>query len=107
MIRIYDAFTFYNELDLLELRLEELYDYVDYFVIVESDRTFTNIPKPYYFEDNKNRYSKYLDKIRHFKITSPGHKNPWDNECHQRNELKRGCSDADDCRSIVQNVERS
>lgn len=33
MAKIYDVFTFYNELDLLELRLEMLNEYVDYFVI--------------------------------------------------------------------------
>ena len=47
MIKIYDCFTFYNEFDLLELRLTELYNYVDYFVIVEADTTFTNRPKPF------------------------------------------------------------
>ncbi len=32
-VRIYDAFMFNGELDMLEVRLEELYDVVDYFVI--------------------------------------------------------------------------
>ena len=31
-MKIYDCFPFYNELDLLELRLEELYDHVDKFL---------------------------------------------------------------------------
>ena len=39
-MKIYDCFTFYNELDLLELRLRETYDHVDVFVIAEATRTF-------------------------------------------------------------------
>ena len=38
---IYDCFTFFNELDLLDIRLNILNDYVDKFVIVESTKTFT------------------------------------------------------------------
>ncbi|DAB19112.1 TPA: glycosyl transferase GT17 family protein, partial [Candidatus Gastranaerophilales bacterium HUM_19] len=32
---IYDCFPFFNELDVLEIRLNVLYDIVDYFVITE------------------------------------------------------------------------
>jgi beta-1,4-mannosyl-glycoprotein beta-1,4-N-acetylglucosaminyltransferase len=60
---IIDAFTFFNELDLLELRLEYLYDIVDYFVIVESNVTHSGKPKSLMFLENKERYKKYLDKI--------------------------------------------
>ena len=68
MRKIYDCFNFFNELDILEIRLNTLYDYVDYFVIVESSVTHSGEEKPFYFEDNKERYSKFLDKIIHFKI---------------------------------------
>lgn len=50
---IYDCFIFFNELDILELRLKELGHVVDKFVLVEANRTFQNGPKPYYFEENK------------------------------------------------------
>lgn len=60
---IIDCFTFYNELDMLECRLEYLYDKVDKFVLVESTITHSGKPKPMYFDENRNRYSKYLDKI--------------------------------------------
>jgi beta-1,4-mannosyl-glycoprotein beta-1,4-N-acetylglucosaminyltransferase len=68
MSKIYDCFNFYNELDILELRLNILYDYVDYFVIVESSVTHSGIPKKFFFEENKDRYSKFLDKIINFKV---------------------------------------
>ena len=63
--KIYDCFTFFNELDLLEIRLNILNDYVDYFVIVESTVTFTSKPKELYFENNKEIFSKFKDKIIH------------------------------------------
>lgn len=94
-MRIYDCFTFYNELDLLELRLAELNDSVDYFVIVESDHTFQNKPKPFVLEDNLERYSKYHDKIIYVKYKSALHGNPWQNETDQRNAILDGITDAE------------
>lgn len=68
MAKIYDCFNFFNELDLLELRLNILDPVVDYFVISEASVTHTGQPKPYYFEENKERYTKFLHKIIHLKI---------------------------------------
>ena len=68
-VKIFDVFLFLNELDLLELRLEALYDVVDYFVITELFETFSGKTKPLLFEKEKNRYKKYLDKIIYNPIT--------------------------------------
>ena len=38
-MKIIDCFTFYNELDLLNYRLNILNNVVDYFIIVESTHT--------------------------------------------------------------------
>ncbi len=38
-MKIYDCFTFYNEFELLELRLKLLAPYVDYFVLSEANVT--------------------------------------------------------------------
>jgi len=70
MRKIYDCFNFFNELDILEIRLNELYDVVDYFVIVESSVTHSGEDKPFYFDENKHKFSKFLDKIINFKITN-------------------------------------
>lgn len=67
-IKIYDVFTFFNELDLLEIRLNILDPYVDYFVIVEATETFSGYPKPLYYEENKERFKKWKDKIIHYVI---------------------------------------
>ena len=62
---IYDTFIFFNELDLLEIRLNELDKVVDKFVLVESLMTFSGEEKPLYFQLNKNRFKKFLHKINH------------------------------------------
>lgn len=96
MTKIYDCFPFRNEFDLLDLRLELLYDHVDYFVLVEANTTFTSIDKPFYFEENKSKYEKYLDKIIHVKVQDmPRNTDPWVNDCFQRNALFRGVQNAD------------
>lgn len=64
---ILDAFAFFNELELLELRLHTLDSVVDKFFLVESPYTFTGLDKPLYFEENKHRpeFAPFLDKIVH------------------------------------------
>lgn len=63
--KIYHILPFYNELDLLELRLEEHYNYVDKFIITESNKTHAGNYKDSYFLKNIDRYKKYQDKIIH------------------------------------------
>lgn len=95
-MKIYDCFTFYHELDLLELRLTELYDHVDHFVLVEANTTYTSRPKPFYFEENKARYAKWLDKIIHVRVEDmPKHPDAWVNDRFQRDQIFRGIADAD------------
>lgn len=92
---IYDCFTFFNELDILELRLEELDGCVDHFVIAEATRTFSNGPKPLHFADNKSRFARFLPKIIHVVIDDlPDEGDAWDREAFQRNALSRGLENA-------------
>lgn len=56
---IIDCFPFFDELDLLEIRLNELKDVVDMFVLTESTKTFTGIHKPLYFKENKDRFKEF------------------------------------------------
>jgi len=75
---VFDCFTFYNELDLLEIRLSMLDPYVDKFVLIESDRTYTNIKKPLYYQENKKRYKKFHNKLIHVVVhDSPNVSHPW------------------------------
>jgi len=91
-MKIVDCFTFYNELDMLEFRLNELDDVVDFFVLVECTKTFTNKDNELYFENNKSRFSKFLHKIIHIivKDNIPQTSNAWDIEHYQRRCIDRG-----------------
>jgi hypothetical protein len=90
-MKTYDCFLFFNELDLLELRLQELWDTVDCFIIVESNSSHSGNPKPYILLDNWDRYEKYHSKIHHVKVEDmPNSNNAWDNENHQRNAITHG-----------------
>jgi hypothetical protein len=86
---IYDSFIFNNELEILNLRFEYLYNHVDYFVLVESDRTLTGIQKPLTF-NNAGKFSKYADKIIYIKAEEKLDLKDWDYEWFQRNSIKRG-----------------
>tara|TARA_B100000073_G_C23738889_1_gene573087 strand:+ start:1147 stop:2730 length:1584 start_codon:yes stop_codon:yes gene_type:complete len=89
--KIVDCFIFYNEIKLLEFRLQELYESVDFFVIVESIHTFTGNQKQLYFQENKHLYNKYMDKIIHIVVDDmPNTNDPWDNERFQRNCIDKG-----------------
>lgn len=99
--KIYDCFMFFNELDVLEVRLDELYNHVDRFVIVEGTRTFSNKSKPLYFQDNIDRYKKYLDKITYIVVDDFPLTDPWGMERHQRDCILRGLTDCSDDAIII------
>jgi hypothetical protein len=63
---VFDSFIFFNELDLLEMRLNILNDVVDYFVLTESPFTVSGNEKPLYYQENKDRFGKFNDKIVHY-----------------------------------------
>ena len=92
--RIYDCFCYFNEDMLLELRLETLWNHVDYFVISEAVYTQVGQPKPLNFDIGK--FAKYRDKIRYLVVDHlpPGEPGFWKNENYQRNYLINGLSDA-------------
>lgn len=97
-MKIYDCFQFFNELDLLEIRLNILNDYVDYFVLAESTVTFSGLDKPLYYQENKDRFEKFNDKIIHLIIDDTPDGNPFERDVFQKNAIIRGltkCSDDD------------
>lgn len=95
---IVDGFTFFNELDLLEVKLNEMSPVVDKFVLVEARQTFQFNPKPLYFEENKQRFAKFLHKIEHVIIDLPekpkwkydAKSDAWAREHYQRDQIVRG-----------------
>ena len=67
--KIFDVFLFFNELDLLEIRLKTLYEVVDYFIITEIDETFSGQPKELIFKKNLNKFKEFKQKIVYNPIT--------------------------------------
>lgn len=64
-MKIIDAFLFFNELELLDLRLHTLDSHVDYFVLSEATKTFAGKPKRLYFDENKSAFKRFEGKIIH------------------------------------------
>lgn len=77
--KVIDCFTFFNELDILEKRLEYMDPYVDKFIISEAPTTHSGNEKPFYFEQNIDRFSEWKDKIIYIK-TKPLGEGFWDRE---------------------------
>jgi beta-1,4-mannosyl-glycoprotein beta-1,4-N-acetylglucosaminyltransferase len=69
-MKIIDSFMFYNELDVLNIRLYEIYDIVDNIVLVESTKTHTGKPKELYYLNNK-QISNFDPIYRNFVATTP------------------------------------
>jgi len=89
-LKVLDAVLMSNELDLLEIRLNELDSVVDYFLIVESNATFTGLPKDTYFDNNRERFAKFEHKIVYQYL--PGHalrpgQSPWNVEAYTRDTM--------------------
>lgn len=91
---IYDCFTYYNEIEILELRLRTLYDVVDFFVIVEADRTFSGKKREFHLAAHRAALSEFDDKIRYIQVTDmPQSQDEWVLQHFQRNCISRGLTD--------------
>ncbi|MBK4720926.1 tetratricopeptide repeat protein [Azospirillum sp. YIM DDC1] len=99
--RIYDCFQFYNELDLLEVRLAELDAVVDRFVLVEATFTHAGDPKPLHYAENRARFAAYADKIIHVVVDDDPGGFAWQREAHQRDAITRGLDGCDPTDMIV------
>jgi len=92
-MKIYDCFSYWDEDLLLELRLNILDEYVDYFVIVEGNKTWQNNSKKLKFDIKK--FEKYEKKIIYIPVKDmPDGNNPWLRENFQRNCISRGLVNA-------------
>jgi beta-1,4-mannosyl-glycoprotein beta-1,4-N-acetylglucosaminyltransferase len=96
---IVDCCLLFDELDLLELRLHELADVVDRFVIVESRYTFTGEPKECILDSELERFSAFKSKLcriilEELPSMEKGAAAYWERESKQRNAILRGLVDA-------------
>ena len=82
---IYDCIPFFNELDILKLRLHILAPYVDKFVIEESSVTFSGEPKPMIFAENREMFAEFADKILYVAVEN----SPMDVSTHERDKFQK------------------
>ena len=68
--RVLDVLIYAGEADMLELRIRELWDVVDLFLITEADHTFTGEPKPFYFNTTEQQelFAFAMSKIKYVPI---------------------------------------
>lgn len=108
--RIVSCIPLFNEIDILRLRIEYEYEFVDSFVVVEGTKTFSGKPKPLYFQKYKHLFNDYLEKIEyHVVVDLPnviqfeyiGHDGRitneyrWHLEEYTRNTIKRALAKLD------------
>jgi beta-1,4-mannosyl-glycoprotein beta-1,4-N-acetylglucosaminyltransferase len=93
---VYDCFPFFNEVDILKLRLHIMDPYVDRFVIEESTVTFSGEPKELLFEKHKDLFKEFLDKITYIVVddTPIEGADTYERDYYQKNNLIKGLKDA-------------
>lgn len=88
--KVYDLFMVNNEIDMLKIRLNELYRFVDYFVILEANTTFTGLPKSMISDTTwETDFGSLKPKIIRRTLIDPGLQSTvtWDHEDLQRNAM--------------------
>jgi beta-1,4-mannosyl-glycoprotein beta-1,4-N-acetylglucosaminyltransferase len=95
-VRIFDTFPFDGELTLLEHRLRETFDLVDYYVLVEAGETYRGDTKSCTFSEHAASFAWASAKIRHIKLSSLGSKegSARDRAAVQRNAALLALEDA-------------
>jgi hypothetical protein len=87
-----DATIFFNELAMLQLRMRELYDLVDRFVVVEAGETFSGQPKPFYLQAQRGLLEDPQGKLIYIQL--PRLPPLWDNSEASRFRLEAYQRDA-------------
>lgn len=92
---VYDCIPFFNELDILKLRMQIMAPYVDFFVIEEASVTFSGEPKRMIFAENRQLFTEFEDKIRYVAVEDSPMEGVTTHERdkYQKNQLIRGLYD--------------
>ena len=94
---VIDCIPFFNELDILKLRLHILDPLVDRFVIEEATHTFSGLPKDLCFEKNREMFEEFLPKITYLVVdNSPEGISTHERDKFQKNALAKALTDASD-----------
>lgn len=98
-MRVIDCFPYFNEKELLELRINLLYDKVDKFIICDANRTHKGISKPFTCKNTLQELGLLSDKIQVVEVNLPSYEeesNAWVRERAQRNVAAEFIQNDDD-----------
>ena len=99
---VIDCIPFFNELDILKLRLHILDPLVDRFVIEEATHTFSGLPKDLCFEKNREMFEEFLPKITYLVVdNSPKEISTHERDKFQKNALAKALTDASDVDVLI------
>lgn len=90
---LYDCFLYFDEKELLELRVNLLKDIVDGFIVTDGNLTFKGDPKPFTCLDTIRELGLPEEKIQVLHVELPPKEvapNPWIREYAQRDALAVG-----------------
>lgn len=96
-MRILDCFPYFNEKELLELRINLLYDYVDKFIICDANRTHSGRIKPFTCKNTLKDLNLLGDKIEVVEVDLSSLDNAWHRERMQRNAAAEFIQEKDIC----------
>ena len=85
-----------TDLDLLDIRLHELADVVDRFVVVEACETFTGQRKPLHLYHARARFAEFADRLDYVTLHDLPAGDAWAREAFQRNAILAGLKGAAD-----------
>jgi len=84
--KVFDCFLYNGEWKLLLLRLNEMFEVVDEFVVVEANMSFSGVPKKFHLMDLGSQISPFLSKITYLQISEDlGASDAWEREAYHRN----------------------
>ena len=103
-MKLYNCLILNNEIWTLELRIKYDLEVFDYIILAESNKTFSGISKPFYYEKYKHLFKEYEDRIIYCKIynlpepiegnflgneMTPIKSNRWPAEHYMRHQFKK------------------
>lgn len=87
-LSVIDAFIYFQESLMLSIRLFRMNKFVDYFLIIISNTTFTGLPLQISFSPFESFVEQYRNKIVFYNISHPSYcKKTWCREKYQRDVI--------------------
>lgn len=99
-MRIINCFPYFNEKELLELRIRLLSDKIDLFIITDANKTHKGLPKEFTCKKTLQELNLLSDKIKIVEVDLPSYDeepNAWVRERIQRNAASQYIEDDDVC----------